>query len=291
MSDTKQSGHVLDRLMQYCDGQLAPSDAAAVKAHVETCNECAAELGEAESFAAMWREIGVSALLESLPSPAGDHVEEADLWYLADPGAPPIPDEFREKMRHVLGCRRCYVALRERRGEILQSASDPDLADRADEAWDRLRAIQLKLLLTYVAVRSGRVGAGRLRIGLGGPRHMRMLSEIAQAGSEPVEREIGSPWEFDKEFGDYSFRVVITPRDFGLQTLEVRLQVTRLPEHSTAADLRAELSTVDAPGIILPFVDGHVVFGAVPLRNFQIIISDTARGSAIGFIEITNQPS
>src|SRR5204863_3483908 len=99
--------------------------------HVETCEQCAAELKDVGSFAAMWREIGMSALLESLPLPSGDHVDDADLWYLADPGTGSIPAEFRKRMEHVLGCRQCYLALRDYRSALLQSSRDPNLVDRA----------------------------------------------------------------------------------------------------------------------------------------------------------------
>jgi len=299
MSNASQPGHVLDSLMQYCDGQLDPSDAAGVKAHIETCAACTAELKNAESFAAMWREVGLSALVESLPRSADEHVEEADLWYLADPATRLLPDDFKEKMRHVLGCRQCYTALRDRRAAILQSSGDPDVADRADVAWDRLRANQLRLLVAYVVKRSveeaasrgGSAALGKLRIGLGGPRPMRMLSESGLSGPETVEREIGDPWEFERAFGDYSFRVVITPRDFEQQTLEISLNVIRLPEHSSALDLQAEISTTDGPSKSFPFVDHKAIFGVMPLRDYQITIADANKGSTIGFIQITKQPS
>lgn len=297
MSDPRQGEHVLDSLMPYCDGQLEPSAAAGVKAHVEICEKCAAELKDVESFEAMWRERGMSALVSSLPM-SGDHVEEADLWYLADPAAGALPDEFRKKMRHVLSCRRCYVALLDRRAAILESSGDTDLAARAEVAWDRLRANQLRLLVAYVVKRSveeaasrgGSAALGRLRIGLGG-RPMRMLSETGQSGPETVEREIGDPWEFERAFGDYSFRVVITPRDFERQTLEISLNVLRLPEHTSAPDLQAEISTTGAPSKSFPFVDQEVVFGVMPLRDCQITIADRATASTIGFIQITRQPS
>ena len=283
MSDAKQSGHVLDSLAQYCDGQMEPSEKTSVKAHLETCEGCAAELKDVESFMAMFREIRITELAESLPLPVGDHVDEADLWYLADPDTKSIPDEFHEKMRHVLGCRQCYVALRDRRFAILQSSADPDLDERAAQAWDRFRADILKVFLAFKLL--------RLRISLGGPSRMRMLSEAAHSGVETVEREIGSPWEFKRAFGGYSFRVVITPRDFEQQTLEIKLYAIRLPEHSTDADLRAELFTSGAPGRELPFVDGQVAFGVLPLRDFQISVVDSKRGTTIGFIEIAKQTS
>jgi hypothetical protein len=299
MNEAKHNGHVLDSLTPYCDGALDPSAAANVKAHVEICEECAAELRDVQSFAAKWREIGISALVESLPQPAGEHVEEADLWYLADPATRQLQNEFKGKMQHVLGCRQCYTAIRDRRAAILQSSGDPDVADRAAEAWDRLRANQLRLLVAYVVKRSveeaasrgGSAALGKLRIGLGGPRPLRMLSETAQSEPETVEREIDDPWEFERAFGDYSFRVVITPRDVEQQTLEISLNVIRLAEHSTALDLRAELSTTDAPSKFFSFVDRKVVFGVMPLRDYQITIADSTKGSMIGFIQITRQPS
>jgi hypothetical protein len=299
MSEAKHNGHVLDSLTPYCDGALDLSATANVKAHVEICEECAAELRDVQSFAATWQELGISALVESLPQPGDGHVEEADLWYLADPATRPIPDDFKEKMRHVLGCRQCYTALRDCRAAILESSGDPDVAERADVAWDRLRANQLRLLVAYVvkrhveeaASRGGSAGLGRLRIGLGGPRPMRMLSESGLSGPETVEREIGDSWEFERAFGDYSFSVVITPRDFERQTLEISLNVIRLPGHSSALDLRAEISTPDAPSKFFPFVDHKVVFGVMPLRDSQITIADHTTGSTIGFIQITRQPS
>ena len=57
------SGHELERLSAYLDGELAPEERAAVAEHVAACTECAARLAE---FAAV--DEATAALAAAPPS-------------------------------------------------------------------------------------------------------------------------------------------------------------------------------------------------------------------------------
>ncbi|MGE3512567.1 MAG: hypothetical protein AB7N65_27195 [Vicinamibacterales bacterium] len=210
--DEPTHGEIQDSLILLRENVLDGETVSKIRQHLDVCGECRHEWEALQDFADRFSGVDFGlALSEALPP----HIDEADLWRLADEWSAFGSEADHENWRHILRCQRCFLGI-VRRSRTLRQREHIDVPDPAASAmavWDALQLRRMQLVLTWTGV--------ALHIAQRTPLGRSAVRRRGTLENREVTREVDQSWTVQKQFGAYTVSVQIVPQDASRQTFRL----------------------------------------------------------------------
>jgi hypothetical protein len=282
-----------DTLVLLREGLLGGDETRSVQAHLAQCSMCKDHWEELVSKGSILDLIDPRELAEQLPELNDEpHATTETLWRLADSYAGPPPAEDLEMWTHVLGCRRCYLALtgfRERLGMEV-TVDEETLEEVSQTITEKWRELQFTVLMSFAAANLRiRIRSTGTRARNSGGSALRNYHSLIVSNREETTMELKPEerWEHDRDFGEYRFKLILFPQDAEQEKIAIGLKIERLPAATTRESLRVTLRSVDSAELAsLSFQTEEIQLAVVPLGHYSIDFVNDATNEFVGIIEL-----